>query len=164
MGTGKSAVGPRLASALQYSYVDLDHSIEQAAGMKVAEIFAKQGEAAFRSQESAALTGLADTPSMVVSTGGGVVLSAANRDWMASHGHVVCLTATADEIFRRTRRRTTRPLLNQAEDPLAHIVELLAERRDAYQQCHHLVDTTERPVTDVVAEIVRLHQEGAWRR
>jgi len=172
MGTGKSAVGPLVARALGYTYVDLDREIEQAAGMSVSHIFARQGEPAFRALEAEALTGVSRRERCVVATGGGVVLSTANRRLMARTGHVVCLTASAAAVVRRTARtRQRRPLLADAKgdanargDLTGTVRRLLKERAPFYGECHHMVDTTGRPVTAVAREVVALHREGAWRR
>jgi len=167
MGTGKSAVGPLAARALGYTYVDLDREIEQAAGMSVPQIFATQGEPAFRALEAQALAKVSRRERCVVATGGGVVLSAANRRLLARTGHVVCLTASAAAIVRRTgRSRRRRPLLSDPEagDLTATVRRLLAERAPFYRECHHVVDTTGRPVAAVAREVTALHREGAWRR
>jgi shikimate kinase len=166
MGTGKSAVGPLVARALGYTYVDLDREIEQAAGMSVAKIFAARGEPAFRALEAEALSQVSRRERCVVATGGGIVLSAANRRLLARTGHVVCLTASPAAIIRRTARtRQRRPLLDpKAGDLTATVRSLLAERAPFYRECHHMVDTTGRPVAAVAREVAALHLEGAWRR
>jgi shikimate kinase len=166
MGTGKSAVGPLAARALGYTYVDLDREIEQAAGMSVPQIFAEKGEPAFRALETEALARVSRRARCVVATGGGVVLSEANRRLLARTGHVVCLTASAAAILRRTARtRRRRPLLADTGSDLTTTVrKLLAERGPYYRECHHMVDTTGRPVTAVAREVAALHREGAWRR
>lgn len=165
MGTGKSAVGPLAARTLGYTYIDLDRVIAEAARMTVPEIFAQEGEASFRARESEALAEVSAREGCVVSTGGGVVLSEANRRRMAETGHVVCLTASPEAIVRRTRRgRARRPLLAGEDDLDAKVRTLLAEREPFYRECHHIVDTTDRSVDAVAEEIVTLHREGAWRR
>jgi shikimate kinase len=165
MGTGKSAVGPQAARALGYTYIDLDRVIAQAARMTVPEIFEREGEASFRARESAALAEVSGRDRCVVATGGGVVLSEANRRRMAETGHVVCLTASVEAIVRRTGRgRGRRPLLAGEGDLDARVRTLLAEREPFYRECHHIVDTTGRSVAQVAKEIVELHREGAWRR
>lgn len=165
MGTGKSAVGPLAARALGYTYVDLDREIERAAGMTVPEIFAQEGEAAFRVREGEALERVSRRRRCVVATGGGVVLSDANRSRMARSGHVVCLTASPAAIVRRTRRgRGRRPLLAGPGSVESRVRGLLAERAACYAECHHMVDTTGRSVAAVARQIVELHREGEWRR
>lgn len=165
MAAGKSAVGPRAAHALGYAVVDLDREIEHQAGRPIPQIFADDGEAAFRDLEAAALATAATRENCVIITGGGCVIRADNRRLMARSGHVVCLWATPHAIVRRTRRgRTGRPLLDGAKAPLEHVTAMLAEREAFYRECHHIVDTTGRTVEAVTAEVVRLHREGAWKR
>jgi len=165
MGTGKSAVGPLAARSLGYEYIDLDKVIERAAGMPIPKIFETEGEASFRARETDALRQMAQRDQCVIATGGGVVLSKENRDLMAASGHVVCLSASAAAIVRRTRRqRAARPVLDTGGDLLARIQALLAEREAYYRECHHLIDTTGRPVDDVAREVVRLHREQEWKR
>jgi shikimate kinase len=165
MGTGKSAVGPLVARALGYTYVDLDREVEQAAGATVPQIFAREGEAGFRRREAEALDAVSARDRCVVATGGGAVLSSTNRERMARTGHVVCLTASPAAIVRRTRRgRSRRPLLAGTGSLESRVRNLLAERSVYYAECHHMVDTTGRPVAAVAKEIVTLHREGAWRR
>jgi shikimate kinase len=164
MGTGKSAVGPRAATALGYDFIDLDHQIELSAGKPIRLIFEEDGEAVFRDLESATLASAAKQNNVVISTGGGCVVREENRNIMAQSGHMVCLTASAACIVRRTGKgRGKRPLLTGAEDQLAHVAAMLAERDPFYQQCHHIVDTTGRTVEDVSVQVVRLHQEGTWK-
>jgi len=164
MGAGKSAVGPLVAESLGYTYVDLDRVIEQHAGMNIPDIFKNLGEDAFRDRESAALRDVATREGCVVSTGGGAVIREENRRLMAASGHVVCLSASPEAIVRRTKKgRSRRPVLGEGGDLLAQVTGLLEERTPYYQQCHHIIDTTDRPVTQVADEVVRLHREGAWR-
>lgn len=165
MGTGKSAVGPLAARALGYAYVDLDKVIEQAARMSIPEIFEKEGEASFRERESDALRQVVRRERCVVATGGGIVLRSENRELMARHGHVVCLSASPAAIVRRTGRgRARRPVLGTGGSLSGRVAELLKEREPYYRECHHIVDTTGRPVEEVAREVVRLHLEGAWKR
>src|SRR5690349_9059414 len=78
MGSGKSCVGRRLAGALRYSFIDLDEAIENAAGMRIPQIFATEGEAGFRRRETAALHGML-AQAAVIASGGGLVTLAENR-------------------------------------------------------------------------------------
>jgi len=164
MGTGKSAVGPLAAAALGYTFVDLDHCIEAAAGKPIKHIFADEGEDAFRDMESEALVRLSQANHQVISTGGGCVIREANRTHMSRTGHVICLTASAACIVRRTGRgRGKRPLLANSPDPMAHVSSMLLARAPYYNQCHHIVDSTGRTVEAVAADVVRLHQEAEWK-
>lgn len=164
MGTGKSAVGPLAARALNYEFIDLDRVIERAARKTIPEIFESEGEAGFRDRESAALRQVARGNACVVATGGGVVMREENRTLMAESGHLICLTASVAAIVRRTRRqRGKRPMLGTSGNLTERVKALIAEREPYYKACHHIIDTTGRPADAVAREVVRIHREGAWR-
>jgi shikimate kinase len=133
MGAGKSAVGPPLASALGYRFLDADDAISQVAGRSIADIFASEGEAGFRDLERAVLGQIAGWHSLVVATGGGVVTRPENWGAMRQ-GVVVWLDAPAPLLLERLQRDPTpRPLL-QSESPATRLGELLSQRRPLYGQ------------------------------
>jgi shikimate kinase len=154
MGTGKTAVGTELARRLGLRFLDLDHEIERAAGMSVAQVFARFGEAEFRARERALVeqvSGLADT---VVATGGGVVLDAENRRRLRASGKVVCLRADVATILARVGGGGgDRPLLAGSEDRTGRVQALLEARRAAYADADHCVETSGRSVDVIVDEI-----------
>ncbi len=133
MGTGKSAVGRILAKRLHRRFVDLDRWVETRAGCTIAEIFASEGETAFRRLEREAVRDVCTPTGRVVATGGGVVLDPLNLMDLAAGSRLVCLTATPETILRRIRRHPTRPLL-QTPDPLGRIQALLQARAPLYAQ------------------------------
>lgn len=132
MGVGKSTLGPLLASALNYRFCDTDSLIERIAAKPIAEIFASDGEAAFRDLESQVLAEVASYTHMVVATGGGVVLRSANWGYLR-HGLVVWLAAEPEQLVQRLHQDQTRPLLAQG-DRLATLQRLDQERRSLYAQ------------------------------
>ncbi|MCP9858637.1 MULTISPECIES: shikimate kinase [unclassified Cyanobium] len=133
MGAGKSAVGRPLAEALGYRFIDADVTLAEAAGRPIAEIFTRDGEAAFRALETTVLNGIASWHSLVVATGGGVVTRPENWGHMRQ-GVVVWLEAPEAELLRRLAADPTpRPLLD-APDPAARLEALLRERRPLYAQ------------------------------
>src|SRR5262245_45197140 len=143
MATGKTEVGRRLARVLGRPFVDIDGLVEAAAGRRVAEIFAAEGEARFRELERAAVAEACQVPDAVVATGGGTLLDPDNRRQLAAAGPIVCLAASPEDIARRVGRSTSRPLLagrNGAGDRLGRIRALLAERAPAYAVATHTVD------------------------
>ncbi|MCM2304217.1 MAG: shikimate kinase [Elusimicrobia bacterium] len=141
MGAGKSAVGKELARLLRRPFVDLDASIENAAGSSVASLFARRGEAAFRKLERRALLRAAKRPGVVVALGGGTLLDPRHRA-LVTKGLLVNLTCSRAELVRRLRpARAVRPLL-AGGSLSARVGALLARRRDAYAGAAFSVSTT----------------------
>ena len=141
MGTGKSVVGKELARLLRRPFVDLDLSIESAAGSSVASLFARRGEAAFRKLERKALLRAAKRQGVVVALGGGTLLDPRHRAVVAK-GLLVNLSCSRAELVRRLRpARASRPLL-AGGSLSARIGKLLSERRDAYGVADFTVSTT----------------------
>jgi shikimate kinase len=141
MGAGKTSVGKVLARRLGKAFYDCDHEIERATGVKVPVIFDIEGEAGFRARESRTLEELVRRADIVLATGGGAVLSAANRKLLAEHGTVVYLCAAADDLWARTRHDKNRPLL-KTDDPLARLKELYDERDPLYRAVADIVVDT----------------------
>ncbi len=175
-GTGKSHSGRLAARELSARFVDMDRAISQAAGKPIVDIFAEDGEEAFREMERQQLAQAASAPgSQVISTGGGVPCDARNRDVMNAAGLTIRLTAAPETLHQRLSRgghpagaqggrsRTTiRPMLSE-DVPLERIRELLAEREGAYAAAADAtIDTEGRKPADVAAEIVGLAR-GATR-
>lgn len=163
MGTGKTSVGRRLASQLRMRYVDTDDVIEQESGRRISDIFSEDGEPAFRELESEAVRKVSKMRNQVISTGGGVVLKKANMKKLKRNGVVFCLTATAEEIYRRVGHQTHRPLL-QTPDALAKIRTMLAERHPYYAQADYMVKTTGRSFGEISAHIKKVFQDTVARQ
>lgn len=135
MGTGKSAIGRALATRLHARYIDTDAEIEQEAGKHVADIFAHEGEAAFRRMETMLLMRLVhERGPVVIATGGGTPLRDDNVSLLKKIGPIVWLTAPTQTILGRVRRNLERrPLLaDHSHDPVARIKQLLTERTPRY--------------------------------
>ncbi|RAK22367.1 shikimate kinase [Anoxybacillus vitaminiphilus] len=152
MGAGKTSVGRQLAERLGVSVVDTDEMIEQKVGKSISEIFASEGESAFRKYERELLKTL-PLQNIVVTTGGGMVIQKENRDWMKKHGIVIYLHCEPEEILRRLAGDETRPLLKQ-HNKQELIKRLLTERMPYYQEAHFIVNTTHRTMAEVVDDIV----------
>jgi len=159
MGTGKSAVGREVAHRLGLEFVDMDETIEERSSMSISEIFSQHGESEFRNRESALCQELRGRHGLVIATGGGALLYAANRELMESNSLVVCLTCDEEALLRRLRESSDRPLL-EGRDRVGEIRRLLAERRDAYQAMEAQLDTTGKTISDVATEVVNLWR--AW--
>lgn len=155
MGTGKSAVGRRLAAEFHCPFIDTDQVIEERTHQRIADIFAQQGEEKFRCLESEAVAGLAERSGCVISTGGGIVLNPKNLDLLGKNGILVLLRSRPEVIFKRVQKRAgQRPLLQKA-DPLSEIKRLLAEREPFYQRADLTLDTSDMRLDDVVQQIKR---------
>jgi len=153
MGTGKSEVGRILAHRLGHVLIDVDEEIEKEQKMKISDIFREFGEPAFRDIESAMIKILAERESAVISTGGGAVLRRENMDVLRNKGVIVCLTASVETIYDRTKRSKDRPLL-KVDDPLGRIKELLALRQPHYEKADIIVDTEGKSPMTVADEII----------
>ena len=162
MGSGKSTIAPILANTLGYEYVDIDAEIEKATGKKVPEIFSEHGEKYFRDVERTLLQNTSLRHECVVSLGGGTIASEENLTIIKSSGLLIYLKADAEQIFRRMRHKSDRPLLQTPDgDRLnepelrARIQNLLNAREPFYLQSDLTIQTDESPVGKTVDTIVR---------
>ena len=154
MGVGKSSVGRRLAARLSIPFVDADSEIEDAAKMTIPEIFARHGEAYFRSGEARVLARLLESGPQVLATGGGAFMNEETRALIKLKGVSVWLHADFDVLLRRTsKRRSDRPLL-QTEDPGETLRALLAEREPTYALADLTVQSREVPHEAIVADVM----------
>jgi len=159
-GSGKSTVGRQLARRLGLPFTDTDHAIEQRIGCSIREFFEREGEAAFRDIEEAVIDELARADVGVLATGGGAVLRPANRERLRAGGHVIYLRSTPEELFRRLRHDTNRPLL-QVADPLARLRALYDERDPLYRETAHFVIETGRPSVPTLVNMILMQLELA---
>ena len=154
MGVGKSSVGRRLAARLGIPFVDADAEIEKAAGMSIADIFARHGEADFRSGEARVIARLLEGGPQVLATGGGAVMNPDTRAAIRAKAISIWLSADFDVLMRRiSKRKNERPLL-QTTDPAATLRQLLAEREPIYAQADVTVQSREVSHDAIVAEIM----------
>ena len=155
MGVGKSSIGRRLGARLGIPFIDADAEIEKAAGMSIADIFARHGEAAFRSGEARVIARLLNGGPQVLATGGGAVMNSATRALIQARGVSIWLSAEFELLLRRiSKRKAERPML-QTADPAATLRELLAAREPVYARADLTVRSREVPHDAVVAEIVK---------
>ena len=154
MGVGKSSIGRRLAARLGVPFVDADAEIEKAAGMSIADIFARHGEVDFRSGEARVIARLLDGGPQVLATGGGAVMNADTRTAIKAKSVSIWLSAEFEVLMRRiNKRKNDRPLL-QTADPAATLRELLVAREPVYAQADLTVQSREVPHDAVVSEIM----------
>jgi len=157
MGAGKTTVGQRVAAHLSVPFYDIDAEVGRRSGCSITQLWGEKGEAAFRELEAITITAVADRPSGVVATGGGVILRESNVVTMRASGTVIWLSVPVDELERRVGSDPSRPLLAEAEG-IERLSSLLEGRRARYgDAAHHVVDATGRSVDEVVAEV-----EARW--
>jgi shikimate kinase len=154
MGVGKSSIGRRLAARLSVPFVDADMEIEKAAGMSIADIFGRHGEADFRSGEARVIARLLEGGPQVLATGGGAVLNADTRAAIKAKGVSIWLAAEFEVLMRRiNKRKNERPLL-QTADPAATLRQLMVSREPIYAQADITVQSREVPHEAIVTEIM----------
>jgi shikimate kinase len=163
MGAGKTTAGKRVAQALGWDYLDSDAEVERATGATVPELFARQGEAAFRDAETAALRrACASTAPVVVSVAGGAVLRPENRQLIRSSGRVVWLRARPETLASRVGDGAGRPLLD--DDPAAALVALDAVRRPLYAEvAEEIIDVDDLGPAEVAALIIGVRHGAVGR-
>ena len=159
-GSGKTTIGRQLARRLGQPFVDSDHEIEHRLGCSIREFFAREGEDSFRNQEQQVIDELTQTHQGVIATGGGAVLREVNRRHMHERGQVIYLRSTPEDVFRRLRHDTARPLL-QVDDPLSRLRTLFEARDPLYREAAHFVIETGRPSVAMLVNMICMQLELA---
>ena len=159
-GSGKSTIGRQLARRLKLPFVDSDHVIEERLGCSIRNYFGSEGEASFRDVEESVIDEVTQATGRVLSTGGGSVLRAVNRQRLNDRSHVVYLRSSPEELFRRLRHDVNRPLL-QVADPLDRLRDLYAQRDPLYRETAHFVIETGRPSVSTLVNIIMMQLELA---
>jgi len=155
MGTGKTSVGREVAARLGRRFVDLDDLIVARAGKPIPQIFAEDGEPAFRALEAAVCQELRTPAGLVIATGGGAVLDPANREALAAGGVLICLDATPATIVARLAGKDGRPLL-AGQELSQRVVALLNQRAPAYAAIPHHVDTSQLSIAAVAERVLAI--------
>ena len=154
MGSGKTAVGRRLAEMLDYRFYDVDHYVEENTGVDVSFIFEKEGEEGFRKREAKVIDDLSTMENVVLATGGGAIMNPENRSRLGARGFVVYLYTTVDQQVARTNKGRERPMLANG-DSREILEDLMAIRDPLYREIADLtVETDGRRVKAVANEIV----------
>ncbi len=155
MGAGKTTVGKHLADLLERPFLDSDAEIETRTGASIPWIFEKEGEAGFRLREENTIAQLTQLPNIVLATGGGAVLSAANRHYLHNRGYVIYLYTPVEMQVQRTARDRSRPLL-QTDNPQARLQALLEVRDPLYRQtAHSVIPTYEGSARELAQKIIQ---------
>ena len=157
MGTGKSTVGRRVAEKLGFHFIDVDQAIEEEEGHSITQLFDQKGEEAFRELERNFIESGHPDSNCVVSCGGGLSVPDGMPELLKKKGVAVCLWATPEVIYERTKGNSTRPLLD-VTDPLSSIRKLLEQREPRYRATGNLISTVDRGLAAVTDAVLRVYQ------
>lgn len=162
-GSGKTTIGRQLAQLWGMGFVDSDQVIEQRLGCSIAAYFAQHGEAAFRDVEQQVIDEITAEPRpLLLSTGGGVVLREANRLHLHARSTVFYLQAAPEDIARRLRNDSTRPLL-KGQDPVVRLRQLMQQRHALYlATAHYTIKTARLTVPQVVRKLAMQAELGEY--
>lgn len=166
MGSGKTSIGMKLARAFSYEFIDSDYQIEQEQQKKINDIFAEQGEEAFRKMETEFLERLEKQEKpFVLGTGGGMPMREENASRLKQLGNVIFLKAGQEELIRRLQNDTTRPLLAEG-DIRTKVETLYAKRLPVYEAvADYSMETDGKTFYEMIKEIEEFcFPERKWRR
>ena len=156
MGSGKSTVGKIISDELFLNFFDTDDEIESRTGASIDWIFDLEGEEGFRKRESSILEEMVKQNSIVLSTGGGIILSDSNREMLSSRGTVFYLSTPISVQIERTSKDKDRPLLKNG-NPEEILTRLQKERKDLYESVSdHVIETENKSSQEVASEIINL--------
>jgi len=156
MGSGKSTVGKIISDELFLNFFDTDDEIESRTGASIDWIFDLEGEEGFRKRESSILEEMVEQNSIVLSTGGGIILSDSNRELLSSRGTVFYLSTPISVQIERTSKDKDRPLLKNG-DPKEILTRLQEDRKDLYESVSdHVIETENKSSQEVASEIINL--------
>ena len=162
--SGKTTLGRNVARRLRLAFVDTDRFIEDMTGSTIPEIFRTEGEASFRAYEREAIARIMAGRNQVVSTGGGAFIDPENRDKLRKGNLVIHLQVRPETVVDRLRNSKSgrpRPLL-ESPDPLQRVVQLMADRKEAYAAAHVTIGVDNRTRYELVSELRR--RWLAWQR
>ena len=159
MGSGKTSTGKMLAKEMGYVFLDTDEEVTKRTGVSIAYIFDVEGEEGFRKRECLALKECLNDNNMILSTGGGIVLSKENRDLLQDRGTVVYLQTSIRTQVKRTASTNNRPLL-QNKDPEETLEKLMLTRAPLYEEIADITITTDnKSLQEMSKEIQRAINE-----
>jgi shikimate kinase len=156
MGSGKSTAGKKLASLLDWSFMDLDQSIEQYTGKSIPDIFSQEGETYFRKIESQLLRNIYTHTNTVISTGGGAPCHDDNMDFMLDTGLTIYLKLTPPQLNSRLKEgKGERPLIRDLgpQELLQYIEKKLSEREPEYGRSDIIVNGFDPDLKDLAGKI-----------
>jgi shikimate kinase len=153
MGVGKSTIGRLVAQEMGYQFFDTDSLIEQIAKRSIKDLFATEGEAAFRELESKTLAELSANQRLAIATGGGIVIQRGNWGYL-QQGLVVWLDVPLEQLYQRLKRDRARPLL-QTENPKETLRQLMEERRPLYSNADlHIVPKPKASTQETAQQVI----------
>jgi len=154
MASGKSTVGRRLSKRLKLDFIDVDKEVEKSAGVSISWIFDVEGEKKFRERESKELKNSLNNDNCVIATGGGVILSEHNRNFLKK-GTVIYLETSIQTQLERTLNDNKRPLLKESENAEQTLRELKGIRDPLYEECANItINEGKNSHNAVVDEII----------
>ena len=153
MGSGKSAIGRRLAARIGMDFIDADSEIEKAAGLSINDIFEVHGEQAFRDGERRVIARILYQPAHILATGGGAFMDPETRKLVKQRGISIWMRAEFDVLLRRVSRCDNRPLLKgtDKEEVLRRLIE---ERYPVYGEANITVQSQDGPHDETVGEVI----------
>lgn len=163
MGTGKTSVGREVARRMGRTFIDMDSVLVQRLGAPIADVFARQGEEAFRRAESALCQELSTATGTVIAAGGGTVINMDNRLALGRGGLLICLTCSPQQCLRRIGNPQSRPMLHGG-DPATRIVQVAEERSPIYASIPRQIDTSDLSIAEVAAQVIALFERDSHER
>lgn len=155
MGAGKSTIGKKLAAELNYYFIDIDNEIEDRNKKTINQIFADKGEAFFRQQEIDLIAEMIDrNEKLVMALGGGAYMNNEVRKILQSKAKTIWLKAEVDDVYRRVKDKTNRPLLNKGNKKKI-LADLIASRNSVYQKSDLIIDIKGKDSSQLVNEIIK---------
>ena len=154
MGAGKTTVGELLATKLNRELKDIDRVIEQEQKKSIIEIFTDDGEEVFRKLESETIEKFSNMSDLIISTGGGALEKANNLSNLQKNGIIIYLKADMEELFKRVKNETQRPLLKE-QDPLEVIKKLIKKREKFYLMADITIITDNKSPEKITEEIIK---------
>jgi len=153
MGSGKSAVGKAVSSALSVPFNDADDEIEHAARLSIPEIFERHGEKFFRDKENQVVTRLLKGPPSILATGGGAFINKNIRSSIKNYGVSVWLNADIETLWNRVKHKKSRPLL-RTKNPKETLTNIYKDRLDTYSKAEITINSHEKSSLEEMADLV----------
>ncbi|HHW89712.1 MAG TPA: shikimate kinase [Clostridiales bacterium] len=163
MGTFKTSAGKIVAKELKRDFIDTDKVLANRFGMSINQYFKKFGEQSFRGQEHLLCQELTQNSNLIISTGGGIVKNPKNIELLRQNGIIICLMASAEQIYSRIKNFKTRPLLN-CPNPLERIRQILAEREYLYiSLADTVINNNHMSASQTALKIIEYIQENSYK-